>query len=288
MFVRDEIPKEIRNMLGNDVRYVVEGSVGKGNWARVPRLAVFDRLITNTARRGFYIVYLVCEDCSGVYLSINQGVTTVQEAYGTEAKHALRIRACDFLAQLGSIDKAFSTEPLNLKVTSSTDLGAFYQAGTVCSKFYPAGSLPDDEVLRRDLLQIIDLYLLLSSKAILSQGSTPPEADESGLGIEDLSLLREHKRIERNQKLASDAKRLLGHICLICGFNFEEHYKEIGRGFIEAHHLVPLAELRGRKVQLEARKDFAVLCSNCHRMIHRSNFVSDIEAFREAHLKDRA
>jgi hypothetical protein len=39
------------------------------------------------------------------------------------------------------------------------------------------------------------------------------------------------------------------------------------QGFIECHHLVPLHELRGlRKTRLE---DLALVCSNCHRMLHR-------------------
>jgi hypothetical protein len=42
-------------------------------------VAVFDRLITKTARQGFYIVYLFRGDLNGVYLSLNQGVTSIRE-----------------------------------------------------------------------------------------------------------------------------------------------------------------------------------------------------------------
>jgi 5-methylcytosine-specific restriction enzyme A len=55
---------------------------------------------------------------------------------------------------------------------------------------------------------------------------------------------------------------------------------EIGRGFIEAHHLRPIATLEeGVPVEYDVAADFAVLCSNCHRMIHRFGDASDLAAF---------
>ena len=47
-------------------RYKVEGSPGKGNWADVPWIAIFDKDITLTATKGYDIVYLFCADMSGV------------------------------------------------------------------------------------------------------------------------------------------------------------------------------------------------------------------------------
>jgi 5-methylcytosine-specific restriction protein A len=89
--VRADIPEE---------RYLIEGSAGQGQWAQVPWLAVFDRLITNTARQGFYIVYLFRSDLSGVYLSLNQGVTSIRDVYGADAKKSLVVRAADYRARL--------------------------------------------------------------------------------------------------------------------------------------------------------------------------------------------
>jgi 5-methylcytosine-specific restriction protein A len=55
---------------------------------------------------------------------------------------------------------------------------------------------------------------------------------------------------------------------MVCGFNFEATYGEIGADFIEAHHLTPFSELQGRPTRLDPRADFAVVCPNCHRMLH--------------------
>jgi 5-methylcytosine-specific restriction protein A len=44
-------------------------------------------------------------------------------------------------------------------------------------------------------------------------------------------------------------------------------YTALGRGFIECHHLAPLAELAADRVS--RLSDLALVCPNCHRMIHR-------------------
>lgn len=52
-----------------------------------------------------------------------------------------------------------------------------------------------------------------------------------------------------------------------CGFDFEMVYGELGRGYAEVHHIVALRELDpGTITTLD---DLIVVCSNCHRMIHR-------------------
>lgn len=42
-----------------------------------------------------------------------------------------------------------------------------------------------------------------------------------------------------------------------------------GEFYIEAHHIRPLADNDGASVQTDSKNDFAFLCSNCHRMVHR-------------------
>lgn len=66
-FVRREVTDVIKDLLHYSERYMVHGSVGQGDWARIPWVAVFDRLVTDTAQNGYYVVYLVKEDSSGAY-----------------------------------------------------------------------------------------------------------------------------------------------------------------------------------------------------------------------------
>ncbi len=83
---------------------------------------------------------------------------------------------------------------------------------------------------------------------------------------------RLHRTKERSQRLAKLAKQHRqiesGKLeCDVCGFDFERCYGPIGRGFIEMHHLLPVAALRGEvKSSID---DLALVCSNCHRMLHR-------------------
>lgn len=83
---------------------------------------------------------------------------------------------------------------------------------------------------------------------------------------------RQHKMRERNQAAIAAAKKSFrekhGRLyCQVCGFDFLEHYGEVGRDFIEAHHTVPLSSMKGEtKTRLS---DLALVCANCHRMLHR-------------------
>jgi 5-methylcytosine-specific restriction protein A len=62
-------------------------------------------------------------------------------------------------------------------------------------------------------------------------------------------------------------------------------YGDLGKGFIEAHRLRPIATLEeGTPVKYDVAADFAVLCSNCHRMIHRFSNPSDLVAFRSTSI----
>ena len=81
-----------------------------------------------------------------------------------------------------------------------------------------------------------------------------------------------HRTKERSKTVVELAKRrtlnLDKHLrCEICSFSFYELYGEIGQGFIEAHHIKPLSELtQETETQIN---DIALVCSNCHRILHR-------------------
>lgn len=89
---------------------------------------------------------------------------------------------------------------------------------------------------------------------------------------EGKSIEKIHKARERNSKVIrlakeSRAKEFKVLTCDVCGFDFEKMYGEIGSMFIEAHHTIPVSELKeGDVTKLE---DIALVCSNCHRMLHR-------------------
>lgn len=107
--------------------------------------------------------------------------------------------------------------------------------------------------------------------------------EEAGVStIDEQRRFTYHRRIERNPKASREAKRVHGCKCQACGFDFEKEYGPIGAGYIEAHHMTPLSELPAdRPATLDAKNDFAVLCANCHRMIHRAGAPRTLDEFRQ-------
>ena len=54
---------------------------------------------------------------------------------------------------------------------------------------------------------------------------------------------------------------------MICGFDFEQKYGELGKGYIEVHNIKPLATLE-QEVFVNLETDLICVCANCHRMLH--------------------
>ena len=73
---------------------------------------------------------------------------------------------------------------------------------------------------------------------------------------------------ERDKNLRAAAVEHHGVTCKVCSFNFEQEYGERGKDYIEVHHLRPVSTL-GKQTKVDPKTDMTVLCSNCHRMIHR-------------------
>ncbi len=106
-----------------------------------------------------------------------------------------------------------------------------------------------------------------------SSTSNLPDIDLPTTGTEGSARLVSHLRRERNRALV-DAKKAAtvnaeGRLCCeACGFDFSVAYGTLGDGFCEVHHLVPLSA--SSESVTTTLDDLAVLCSNCHRVIHRS------------------
>ena len=76
----------------------------------------------------------------------------------------------------------------------------------------------------------------------------PPDPDilsfPEGAEKRRLHLTRERNRtlVEKAKSIAFEQDPMLH--CQVCGFSFTERYGEHGRKFIEAHHKIPIAELK--------------------------------------------
>lgn len=103
--------------------------------------------------------------------------------------------------------------------------------------------------------------------------NSPQEEDlQEAEAPEGRLLLRRHLTRERNRglrlrKIAAVLRKGDRLACEVCDFDFEQTYGERGAGYIECHHVVPLHVAGEGRTRLS---DLALICANCHRMIHRS------------------
>jgi hypothetical protein len=117
------------------------------------------------------------------------------------------------------------------------------------------------------------------------------ELEIAAADVDDLSVgadegrrrLVSHYARERNRRLREgkveqvtrDGRPLQ---CEVCRFDFEESYGALGEGYCEVHHLTPLAKTStSGRTRLE---DLAIVCSNCHRMIHRGGLCRSLMSLR--------
>jgi 5-methylcytosine-specific restriction protein A len=281
-FLRHDFPSQISNLTTDKKRYVCRGSAGRGKWTDCPWTATLNTLVTESPQRGYYLVYLFREDMTGVYLSLNQGITDLRNAHGAAARDILVSHASLYRSQIYPIPPRFSLRSIDLATTSPSTRSAFYESGNICATYYSQGEVPVDDVLISDYSLLLSLYERLIQRQNLESAAVQlgEMGSQQDRFIEDLANLRMHERIDRNPKLSAKVKSILGYTCQACGFDFSRVYGPLGVGFIEAHHLVPLSQLKDQVISLDPSKDFAVLCSNCHSMIHRFEKPHDAQAFR--------
>lgn len=87
-----------------------------------------------------------------------------------------------------------------------------------------------------------------------------------------------HTIRERDHRVIDKAKEAFKKLnddklfCQVCGFNFEDIYGERGKDFIEGHHSKPVSKMKEGDHTEET--DIVMVCSNCHRMLHRSPWIT--------------
>jgi len=114
-----------------------------------------------------------------------------------------------------------------------------------------------------------------------------PDEPDIAEAEEGRVLTRLHRVRERSRKLveAAKARAMREHgrlFCMACSFDFTSAYGPIGAGLIDVHHTKPVHTLvEGDRTKLE---DLALLCANCHRVVHSSRRWLTVDEVREAFL----
>ena len=105
---------------------------------------------------------------------------------------------------------------------------------------------------------------------------------------EDVAVEGRQRRLSERLERRGNNRRFIdrkGYRCEACDWLIDEDERDVWGSSFELHHLTPVHELRENETRVVRAKDFAVLCASCHRAIHRTEFVSDVAGFAEAHLR---
>jgi len=151
-----------------------------------------------------------------------------------------------------------------------------------------AGSKLEEEIWRefagnRELLR--QAVEAIRQCAEVRVAEAPGEYDAQELvGREGSVLFRLHRVLERDRSLVQRrkerARRADGTLrCEVCGFDFVRQYGALAGGCIECHHRVPLHRLRPGEVT--TLSDLALVCANCHAVLHRSDVEITVEGLRQ-------
>ena len=110
----------------------------------------------------------------------------------------------------------------------------------------------------------------------------PEEVQNPEKYVEGASRTVSVNAYERDAKARVACIKYYGAACIVCGFNFQTVYGQIGAGFIHVHHLVPLSEIK-KQYDLDPVRDLRPVCPNCHAIIHSTQPTLTIEQLK-SHL----
>jgi 5-methylcytosine-specific restriction protein A len=288
--VKYSVPGAIKRDIGNLGGIDVQGSAGQGDWTHTPWVALLDNAVTTTTQEGYYVVYLMSLGCERLYLTIAQGCTELKKrSSDAAASGELLRRASQMRSRVAPLARRL--QPLKISLGTPSWRGKLYEPSVVVGVEYDTGNLPTEENLRKDLEEALSLYRhLRASGGWAADDEIMNEAREErgSQTLDQAKRYRQHRSIERQAAHAKEVKRRQGTVCKGCGNDMADVYGEIAEGLIDAHHLTPLSSLQdGEVAHFDPIEDFAVLCPNCHRVIHRMDDPSDLRALRETMMPYR-
>ena len=168
------------------------------------------------------------------------------------------------MLDLVSSDKILETQQLKSEIGYSDGDNAYFN---LLQKILEYRKSDDNQLSDKSLISTINRKKKDEVEEYLDDNSDDVIEFPEGKDIE-----RKHKSKERNPKLILKAKELFKKkhgklFCQVCTFDFCKEYGKLGEDYIEGHHTLPVSEMKEGNKSLV--KDIALVCANCHRMLHR-------------------
>lgn len=301
--IRSDWPQSLRGMIGDawSESFEIASSAGKGQWSEAPWIAVFHASVTESAMAGFYPVYLFEPGFKTVCLVLGQGAQALRESVGQKAALSELARRAAQLRANSSTWKArgFSAGPfrtlksVSARLPSDAGEGASdaWSVAVAFGRRYVLDDLPTEEALAADLRSLLDIYKSMANDKrnhFASIDRKLGEMNQTGElpegSVDGAVKIITHREIEtriRDRRLVSEVKKRLGCTCQACLVPMEATYGPTMSGYVEVHHKTPLSSLPATGAILKpTADDFMVLCSNCHKAIHRAG-CPDLETFQK-------
>jgi len=291
--IRNDVKSSFSNILKDLLADIKIKTVqGIGNMSDIAWISFLHERAALSTTEGYYPAYLFSEDSKQFELALVQGLYSISDEYtgkgGTEAVSSfLKTRATILRGKLKNENNNYFDEKLSKNITFlKNDLvRKQWQTSAVFGKVYHIDKLPSEDELIEDLKKIIELYKLVIQKGGTAQEGIIEIYDQEN---EDLSgdekvINKKHKEneekiIQVNRPLINDLKKHYKYTCQACGLILKDIYGDyFGEKpeYIEAHHIIPkskiLKKLKENDKLKRTKEDFAILCANCHRIIHRYN-----------------
>jgi hypothetical protein len=183
-----------------------------------------------------------------------------------------------------AIANRYNVEPM--REVELTPLVSALRFKSQHDRLYPLDGRVDANQLR-SLRELTSESARLLEEAWYDDEYTPQDIQDYLELTEDDTAYAEGKQVtrtlrqrQRNRTLVADArhryKQKHGRLCCqVCGFDFAAVY---GIEYIEAHHKTQMARLEDET--LNTVDDLAMLCANCHRMVHQRTPPYSIEELK--------
>ena len=176
--IHDEIPQSLLEWTPSPEVYKFQGSDGQGNILAAPWVAVFNRNITESATKGYYLVYLLSEDLKRLVLEVGFGATQFEKRFGRGKKFYESVDSAvanmrlnsKHLADTSLVDSLSRTNVERVHLASADDFRLkAYEHCAIYSLTYQIDSLPSEEQLKRDYLEYLTLYDRMAGSLLLAE-----------------------------------------------------------------------------------------------------------------------
>jgi 5-methylcytosine-specific restriction enzyme MrcB-like protein len=138
---------------------LVNISVGQGNWAAVPWIALLNTKVTQSMQEGIYVVFLITTGLDRIFLTLNQGATNLVRDLGqSEAQK----RMLDVAGKARRLVSDLTAAGFLLDNEISLGGGGWfpknYEIGTIAHVDFDAINMPHDDRMNELLEAVLGAY----------------------------------------------------------------------------------------------------------------------------------